>query len=94
MIKREKVEHISALARLGLSEKERERMQKELSSILDYIRLLEEVDIADIAVFQSQALKNVMREDRENEKSKKKNEKLLELAPQTKDGYIKVKAIL
>ena len=35
-----------------------------------------------------------MRGDKESEKLKAKSEKLLELVPETKGGYLKVKSIL
>lgn len=95
MISKKEVQHIAKLARLGLSEKEMEEMQKELSAILDYIKKLKEVDISGVDFFISSGkLKNVMREDKEDEKSKLKNKKLLELAPEEKGGYLKVKQIL
>ena len=40
MISKEEVRHIAELARLELSEKEIEKMQKDLSAILDYFDLL------------------------------------------------------
>ena len=40
MISKEEVEHIAKLARLELTEKEIEKMQKDLSAILDYFDLL------------------------------------------------------
>ena len=40
MISKEEVEHIAKLARLELSDKETEKMQKDLSAILDYFNLL------------------------------------------------------
>ncbi|UZE93153.1 MAG: Asp-tRNA(Asn)/Glu-tRNA(Gln) amidotransferase subunit GatC [Candidatus Nealsonbacteria bacterium] len=95
MISKKEVQHVANLARLGLSEKEMEEMQKELSAILDYIEKLKEVDISGVDFFISSGkLKNVMREDKEDEKSKLKNKKLLELAPEEKGGYLKVKQIL
>ncbi|XOA42928.1 MAG: Asp-tRNA(Asn)/Glu-tRNA(Gln) amidotransferase subunit GatC [Candidatus Nealsonbacteria bacterium] len=95
MISKKEVQHVAKLARLGLSEKEMEEMQKELSAILDYIEKLKEVDISGVDFFISSGkLKNVMREDKEDEKSKLKNKKLLELAPEEKGGYLKVKQIL
>ena len=110
MITKEEVQHIAKLARLGLTEKEIEKFQGELSSILDYIEKLKEVDISkveptshsitralakggDEASASSTEVKNVMREDK-SQKSKVKSQKLLELAPETKDGYLKVKSIL
>ncbi len=95
MIKKEEVHHVAQLARLGLTEKEIEKMQKDLSSILDYIEKLKEVDISNVDFFLSSAnLRNVMREDEAKEKTKVKKEKLLELAPDIKEGYLKTKQIL
>lgn len=95
MISKEEVQHIAKLARLGLSEKEIKKFQKELSLILDYIKKLEEVDISKIEpTSHAVGIKNVTREDKEKEKVKRKNEKLLELAPETKNNYLKVKSIL
>ncbi len=95
MIKKQEVYHIAHLARLGLSEKEIEKMQKDLFSILDYIEKLKEVDISNVDFFISSAnIRNVMREDEAKEKTKVKKEKLLELAPDIKEGYLKTKQIL
>jgi len=95
MISKKEVQHIAKLARLDLSQAEIEKYRKELSAILDYIEKLKKLEVAEIQP-TSHPLKveNVMREDRENEKLKIKNEKLMELAPETKNGYVKVKSIL
>ena len=82
MITKEEVQHIAKLARLGLTEKEIEKFQKELSSILDYIEKLKEVDISGIEpTSHSILLENIMRNDKESEKRKVQSVKLLELAP-------------
>ncbi|NCO80265.1 Asp-tRNA(Asn)/Glu-tRNA(Gln) amidotransferase subunit GatC [bacterium] len=95
MISEEEVQHIAKLARLGLTEKELGRFQKELSAILNYIEKLKEVDISGVEpTSHSIEMENVMREDEEKGKLKTKNKKLLELVPETKDGYLKVKSIL
>ena len=94
MISKKEVKHIAKLARLGLSEKEMEKMEKELSSILEYFEKLKEVDVSQIEpTFHSVPIENVMREDKINEKCKMQSAKLLYLAPDTKDGYLKVKSI-
>jgi len=96
MIKKEEVKHIAKLARLRLTEKEVEKFQKELSSILDYFEKLKEVDVSEIEPtshpFQ---MENVMRNDESSAfvKATAGKEKLLELAPETKEGYLKVKSI-
>src|SRR5262245_61492717 len=60
----EDVEHVAALARLGLTEEEKERMRDQLSSILEHIAALEEIDTAAIPpTAQTIALTNVMRDD-------------------------------
>jgi len=95
MITKEEVQHIAKLARLGLTEKEIEKFQKELSSILDYIEKLKEVDISGIEpTSHSILLENIMRNDKESEKRKVQSVKLLELAPEVKEGYLKVKSVL
>ena len=95
MINKEEVKHIAKLARLGLTEKEIEQLQKELSSILDYFEKLKKVNVSRIEpTTHSILVENVMREDRESLKFKLQSPKLLDLAPETKDGYLKVKSIL
>jgi len=94
MISKKEVEHIAKLARLGLDEKELEKMEKELSLILDYIEKLNEVDVSKVKI-TSQSLRNenTTREDVENSHSKKLNSKLLDSAPSKKENYIKTKPI-
>lgn len=93
MISRQEVQHIAKLARLGLTEKETEKYQKELSSILDYIEKLKEVDTSGVKpTSHSILIENVMRKD-ENQDSRI-SQKLMELAPETKNGHLKVKSIL
>jgi aspartyl-tRNA(Asn)/glutamyl-tRNA(Gln) amidotransferase subunit C len=58
------VEHVAALARLGLTEAEKERMRDQLSSILGHIEALNEIDTAAIPpTAQTIELTNVMRDD-------------------------------
>ena len=95
MISKEKVKHIAKLARLALSEKEIENYQKELSKILEYIEKLKEVDVSGIEpVFHPLKIKNVMREDVEAKKEINQIKKLIELMPEKKGGYLKVKKVL
>lgn len=97
MISSEEVKHIAKLARLGLTEQEIGRFQKELSKTLDYIEKLKEVDITDIEpTSHSVLVENVMRNDemRLNGTSANGAKKLLELSPETKNGFLKTKSIL
>ena len=96
MISEEEVKHIAKLARLGLTEQEIEKFQKELSSILDYIEKLKEVDISEIEpTSHSIKFENIMRDDKSFAfaKDPADKQKLMDLAPETKEGYLKVKSI-
>jgi len=90
MISKQEVQHIAKLARLGLTQSEIEKFQRELSKILDYIEKLGDEDKSS-----STEVENIMREDEvKSQKSKVKSQKLMELAPETKNGYLKTKPIL
>ena len=45
---REEVEHIARLARLDLTEEEKTRYQEQLSAILEYAQILQDVDTGSI----------------------------------------------
>ena len=95
MVNKEQVQYIAKLARLELSEKELEKMQKELAVILDYVNLLKEIDISKInPTSHSISLENVMREDEVREEAPDTINKILEQAPAKEKGYIRVKGIL
>lgn len=87
------VEHIAMLARLGLSDAEKESMREQLSSILSHIEVLQEVDTDDIPpTAQVIELQNILRDD-EVEPSLTVEE-VLQNAPRTEGDYIRVNAIL
>lgn len=63
-ISREEVEHVAYLARLGLSEDEKEKLRDQLSSILDNMQILGELDTAAIPpTAHVLPQRNVMRPD-------------------------------
>ena len=47
-LSQETVEHVANLARLALSDEEKERYTQELSNIVDLIQSLDELDLSDI----------------------------------------------
>lgn len=64
MIDRDQVLHVARLARLRLSEKDVERMSSELSSILDHIEKINQLDLEGVeATSHVVELENVLRED-------------------------------
>jgi aspartyl-tRNA(Asn)/glutamyl-tRNA(Gln) amidotransferase subunit C len=63
-ISRADVEHVAHLARLHLTDDEIDRMQSQLSNILDAIETLRDVDTSQVGPTASVIqLENVMRED-------------------------------
>jgi len=93
MISKEEVKHIAGLARLELSETEIEKMQKDLSAILDYFDLLKKAPRLEKSIVAVGDL-SATRKDEVDEKVVGLSEKLVENAPNKKDDYIKVKTIL
>lgn len=64
MISRADVEHVAALARLGLTDAELDRMVDQLNHILEAITALQEVDTSAVGpTAQVIPLENVMRDD-------------------------------
>jgi aspartyl-tRNA(Asn)/glutamyl-tRNA(Gln) amidotransferase subunit C len=64
MISRSDVEHVAALARLGLTEAEIDLMQTQLNRILEAVGQLQSVDTSQVGpTAQVIALENVMRAD-------------------------------
>jgi len=86
------VEHVAHLAHLRLSAEELEQLRTDLSRILDYIDMLKEVDIANVApTAQVTDLFNAMRED--ETRSSLPREDVLANAPEQRDGMFWVKPI-
>ena len=86
------VEHVAHLARLRLSPEELEQLRTELSRILDYIDMLKEVDVTDVApTAQVTDALNVMRAD--EVRPSLLREDVLANAPDQRDGMFRVKAI-
>ncbi|HHT9108777.1 MAG TPA: Asp-tRNA(Asn)/Glu-tRNA(Gln) amidotransferase subunit GatC [Candidatus Wunengus sp. YC64] len=87
-INKELIEHVAEVARLKLSEQEKEQFVKELKEILDSFSKLDEVDTkyTDISL-QPVELKNMLREDKEEKCLAQKE--ALSLTEHKKDGYFK-----
>lgn len=63
-ITRQEVDHVARLARLGLSEDEKERMRTELDSILTYVDKLNQLDTSQVEPTSHVIpMTNVFRED-------------------------------
>ena len=86
------VAHVARLARLSLSPEELERMRSQLSNILEYIELLQEVDVTGIEpTAQVTGLATVLRPDAVTERLTR--EQALANAPGQRDGMFRVRAV-
>ncbi|WP_127489805.1 Asp-tRNA(Asn)/Glu-tRNA(Gln) amidotransferase subunit GatC [Paenibacillus ehimensis] len=87
------VEHVAALARLELSDSEKEQFTEQLNAILKYAEQLEQLNTDDVEpTSHAMPLVNVMRED--EVRPSLPIEKVLLNAPDEEDGQIKVPAVL
>lgn len=89
MIDRERVLHVARLARLELSEEDVERMANELSSILEHVERISELDLDGVEpTTHVVELENVLRAD--EPRPSLPREKALEPAPDPADGAFRV----
>jgi aspartyl-tRNA(Asn)/glutamyl-tRNA(Gln) amidotransferase subunit C len=92
-IDRATVEHVARLARLGLSDDEVDRMQTQLSRILEAIEVLAAVDTSRIdPTAQVIQLENVMRDDVVHPGLTR--EAALANAPERADAFLRVPTVL
>ena len=98
MLTEKEVQHIAKLVRIKLTGKEEDKFKKELSSILDYINKLNELDTENVEpLYQVTGLTNALREDsyrKDFKTDKESRDKFLNQAPGSENGFIKVKSIL
>lgn len=90
----EEVVKLANLARLGLSDKEMDELAPQMTEILAFAEQLNEVDVQGIELTsQVTGAVNVYRED-EKWNCDIKRDQLLKNAPESEDGFIKVKSVL
>lgn len=93
-LSRDDVLKLAALSRLKLTDEEVERFRNELSSILEYVEVLNNTQTGGLEpTYQVTGLKNVMREDKEKDYGYK-TEDLLKNAPAIQDNQFKVRRVL
>ena len=93
-LSRDDVLKLAALSKLRLSDEEIEKLQTELSEILNYVETLDKVDTQGLEpTYQVTGLKNVYRQDEIKEYGYS-IESLLKNAPAVQDGQFKVKRVL
>lgn len=97
-ITKKEVEHIAGLARVKFNEKEKAKMAEELGAILGYIDKLKEVDTEGVEPISNiTGMENILRKDEAMKKPLEEQAadatKLVEMVPDKKEGYVKVKSV-
>ncbi|MDK2948910.1 MAG: aspartyl-tRNA(Asn)/glutamyl-tRNA(Gln) amidotransferase subunit [Patescibacteria group bacterium] len=91
MISSEEIKNIAKLSHLEIKDDEMEEMRKNFSSILEYVKKLQELNTDDIEATPSIIeLESVMREDI----AKDNNGDLISSFSRSKNNYLEVKKIL
>jgi aspartyl-tRNA(Asn)/glutamyl-tRNA(Gln) amidotransferase subunit C len=89
---RETVDNVAYLARLGLSNEDKERMRDELSPILTYFDMLNELDTDAISpTAQVISVQNLMRAD--ETKPSIETDAALQNAPDREGPFFRVRAV-
>ena len=92
MITIKDVEHVAKLARLELTEEEKEKFSKQLGDVLMYVEQMNEVDTSNVEPLSHVVdFCNVTREDVPNQEISK--EALMSNAPDEENGFFKVPKI-
>lgn len=91
------IEKLAKLARIHLSEQEKESLLKDMDSILGYVKMVQKINVNknDKKVgFSSAYSRNILRDDENPNESGTCSEDLLASAPERKENYFKVKQII
>mgnify|MGYP005618384303 CR=1 FL=1 len=92
-ITKETVEHVANLARLYLTEEEKEEMAEKLNSILEYMDKLSELDTKDVPPTSHVIpIQNVFREDEVFDSLPL--DEVLKNAPDSEKGFFKVPRVI
>lgn len=95
MISLKEVSHIAKLARIKFDKQDLQKMQKDLSLILEYVEKLKEVDVEKIKpTFHSVQKVNEFRKDEPEVQEKELIKTLISLAPDHEDRYIKTQLVI
>ncbi|EKE19526.1 MAG: hypothetical protein ACD_8C00144G0009 [uncultured bacterium] len=95
MLSKEEILNIATLARIGVSEKDVENYQHDLSDILDYFKKLDELDVSGVEpIGHITGMRNTFRSDQQSDFGKIGKEAILKNVPEMKGEYIKVKSVL
>lgn len=88
----EEIKKLGFLARIDVSSDEAERLAGDMNNILGFLKQIESVDTSNVQPVHH--FSNVVREDENPYTPGEFSEDILHEAPETQDGFIKVKKIL
>lgn len=92
MITVKDVEHVAKLARLELTEDEKQKFTKQLGDVLKYVEMMNEVDTTGVEpMAHSFDAVNIMRDDKVVYEQTK--EELMKNAPEEENGFFRVPKI-
>ena len=90
ILDKEKIKHVAKLSKLKFSDSELKKVSQQLSAILEYVKLLDEVNTSDVKeTAQTMGLKNVYREDEPQKENCLTQEEVLANAPEGQDGFVR-----
>ena len=94
MLEIKDIEKLAKLARIDLTEDQKQLYLKEIGSILGYVDQIKSVVEKTAGERRLPDLRNVSREDSKENPSGENTEAIVAEFPQQKDNYLKVKKIL
>ncbi|MBI2474618.1 MAG: Asp-tRNA(Asn)/Glu-tRNA(Gln) amidotransferase subunit GatC [Candidatus Taylorbacteria bacterium] len=92
MITLDEIQKLADLARLSVTEDEKNDLHKDIEGILGYVGAIKNVKVETTE--SDAALSNVFRSDVVDNKPGEYTDRLIKAAPQNQNGYVKVKKIL
>lgn len=94
-MKREDIEHLAMLARLRLTEEEKDKLPEQLSSIVSYVSVVSEIagDATDVEP-QAGVRHNIFRQDEVTNEADEYTKDIMAEMPETDGRYLKVRKIL
>ena len=93
MVTKDDIHQLSILARISISKDEEISLAKDLDSVLEYVSDVSGVATEEDIIPRVGSLYNVMRVDDNPYPGGEYTENFLKNAPDTQDGYVKVKQI-
>lgn len=82
------IDYVSSLSKLNLSECEKQKQKRDIQNIIDYIEIINLLDIKELESNYIYQTENKLKED-EIKPSESRTEILLN-SPEQKDGYYKI----